>query len=107
MEIYRILKQIIIGILVAASIAFFANLRVLNDKVIALENKLEHSTKFEKTVVDDITNLKNSRENLSEYYVTRREFNAIVKDLKEYNVELKGDLNKRFDKMEDLILRNK
>lgn len=93
----KYLKEIITAIVIAVITGAFT-------KISYLERELSILKQFSTTANSDIKALKESRERLSDYYVTRIEFNRVVKDLKEYNVEMKVDLNKRFDKIENIIL---
>lgn len=94
------IKEIITAIIIAVITGAFA-------KINYLEKELTILKQFSTTANSDIKILKEQRERLSDYYVTRIEFNRVVKDLKEYNVEMKVDLNKRFDKLENIILNIK
>lgn len=96
----KYLKEIIVAVVIAVITGAFTKISFLETEVSMLKQSRD-------AISTDVIALKKSRESLSDYYVTRREFNAIVKDLKDYNAELKADINKRFDKIEDIIINKK
>lgn len=71
------LKEIATGVFItllsATIISFFVKISNIEKDTIEINQAI-------KTHSDDILTLKKSRESLSDYYVTRREFNSYMKD---------------------------
>lgn len=87
-------KEIFVGVMIAVITGAFTKINYLEKEVSVLKQSSKNSdTKIEKLEV--------SRENLSNYYVTRREFNQIIEaqNKKLDNQEVK------LDKIIDIVIK--
>ena len=96
--IANILTALIISSLIAIGgmiISLTRSANIVENDIKNMKDKLEkHESKVE--------NLQKSREDLSEYYVTRREFNGI---LEQQNTIL-ANINKQLEKQQDLLMES-
>lgn len=90
----KYIKEIITAIVIAVITGAFT-------KINFLERELSILKQFSNTATSDIKALKESRERLSDYYVTRREFNQIIEtqNKKFDNQEMK------LDKILDIVIK--
>lgn len=97
-RIANILTALIISSLIAIGgmiISLTRSANIVENDIKNMKDKLE---KYESKV----ENLQKSREDLSEYYVTRREFNGI---LEQQNTIL-ANINKQLEKQQDLLMES-
>ena len=97
-RIANILTALIISSLIATGGVIISLTRSAN----IVENDIKNiKDKLEKSELK-VENLQKSRDDLSEYYVTRREFNGI---LAQQNTIL-ANINKQLEKQQDLLMEN-
>lgn len=97
-RIANILTALIISSLIAIGgmiISLTRSANIVENDIKNMKDKLEKSE-------SKVENLQKSRDDLSEYYVTRREFNGI---LEQQNTIL-ANINKQLEKQQDLLMEN-
>ena len=97
-RIANILTALIISSLIAIGgmiISLTRSANIVENDIKNMKDKLEKSE-------SKVENLQKSREDLSEYYVTRREFNGI---LEQQNTIL-ANINKQLEKQQDLLMES-
>lgn len=97
-RIANILTALIISSLIAIGgmiISLTRSANIVENDIKNMKDKLEKSE-------SKVENLQKSRDDLSDYYVTRREFNGI---LEQQNTIL-ANINKQLEKQQDLLMEN-
>lgn len=89
----KYIKEIIAALIIATITGAFT-------KISYLEKEISNLASSSETVISDVKMLKISRENLSDYYVTRREFNANVENWNKKSDEQ----GKKLEKIIDILM---
>ena len=96
------LKKIIIAVLVSGIIGLSGVIFTLIKDVNTLKSECSTSVSTITKLEISVESLKKYRESLSDYYVTRREFNGI---LEQQNTIL-ANINKQLEKQQDLLMES-
>lgn len=96
------IANILTALIISSLIAICGMIISLTRSANIVENDIKNiKDKLEKSELK-VENLQKSRDDLSEYYVTRREFNVI---LEQQNIIL-ANINKQLEKQQDLLMEN-
>lgn len=93
----EIINKIIPGLLTAMIIGIVGAFGQIRDNAAAIETISKEMETLEKKHVRRLENLELSREAMPEYYVTRREFNAIIQALDEKMDKVDRNVEKLID----------
>lgn len=98
----RRIANILTALIISSLIAIGGMIISLTRSANIVENDIKNiKDKLEKSELK-VENLQKSRDDLSDYYVTRREFNGI---LEQQNTIL-ANINKQLEKQQDLLMEN-
>lgn len=98
----RRIANILTALIISSLIAIGGTIISLTRSANIVENDIKNiKDKLEKSELK-VENLQKSRDDLSDYYVTRREFNGI---LEQQNTIL-ANINKQLEKQQDLLMEN-
>lgn len=103
----EIINKAMPGLFTALSIAvvttWFTNSKQLEGNKATIIKLAEDVEKIEKSHTRRLEILEQSRENMSDYYVTRREFNVVIQSLN----EKMNKVDKNVEKLLDLQMKEK
>ncbi len=98
----RRIANILTALIISSLVAICGMIMSLNRSSNIVENEIKNiKDKLEK-FESKVENLQKSRDDLSEYFVTRREFNGII----EQQNALLANINKQLEKQQDLLMEN-
>lgn len=97
----EIINKIIPNLLVAIIIGMIGTFWQVKENTNNINNILTEIGEMEQKHIERLSNLEKSRENMADYYVTRREFNVVIQSLN----EKMNKVDKNIEKLLDLQMK--